>query len=150
MRLGEIMTASVKTVSSADSAEDAFQRMRLHRIHHLVVMDGKAVAGVVSDRDLGSAGGVAARRNRTVGDLMTRDVATGTPRMTERQAANLLRGRSIGCLPVMDGGKLVGIVTITDLLEIVGEVTRRASTDARWKPVRRMGKWPRVSRTTGR
>ncbi len=148
MRLGEIMTGSVKTISPADSAEDAFRRMRLHRIHHLVVMDGNAVAGIVSDRDLGGTGGAAVRRNRTVGELMTRDVATGTPRMTERQAANLLRGRSIGCLPVMDGSKLVGIVTITDLLEIVGEVTRRASTDARWKPVRRMGKWPRVSRRT--
>jgi acetoin utilization protein AcuB len=148
MRLGEIMTASVKTVSPADSAEEAFQRMRLHRIHHLVVMEGRAVAGIVSDRDLGSAGGAALRRNRTVNDLMSRSVATGTPHMTERQAANLLRGRSIGCLPVVDGGKLVGIVTITDLLEIVGEVTRRASTDARWKPVRRMGRWPRVSDRT--
>ncbi len=145
MRLGEIMTASVKTVSAADSAEGAFQTMRLHRIHHLVVMDGKIVAGVVSERDLGGAGGASVRRNRTVRDLMTEEVAIGTPHMTARQAANLLRGRSIGCLPVMDGGKLVGIVTITDLLEIIGEVTRRASTDARWKPVRRMGRWPRVS-----
>jgi len=76
---------------------------------------------------------------------MTGDVAAATPQMTERQAANLLRGRSIGCLPVLDDGKLVGIVTITDLLEILGEVIRRASTDARWKPVRRMGRWPRVA-----
>ncbi len=151
MRLGEIMTTPIKTVSPADSAEAAHQLMRLHRIHHLVVMEGKEVVGVVSDRDLGGARGGAVRRSCTVGDLMTRDVATGTPQTTERQAANLLRGRSIGCLPVLDNGKLVGIVTITDLLEILGEVVRRASTDARWKPVRRMGKWPRVAdRTSGR
>jgi CBS-domain-containing membrane protein len=63
-----------------------------------------------------------------------------------KEAANLLRGRSIGCLPILEKRRLVGIVTTTDLLELVGEVTRRASTDARWKPVRRMGRWPRVSR----
>jgi acetoin utilization protein AcuB len=145
MRLGEIMTTSVKTVSPRDSAEDAFQLMRLHRVHHLVVMEGKKVAGVISDRDLGGARGASLRRDRAVEELMTGDVAAATPQMTERQAANLLRGRSIGCLPVLDDGKLVGIVTITDLLEILGEVIRRASTDARWKPVRRMGRWPRVA-----
>jgi acetoin utilization protein AcuB len=150
MRLGEIMTTSVKTVSPADSAEDAFQLMKLRRIHHLVVMEGKEVVGVVSDRDLGGARGATVRRSRAVGDLMTREVAIGAPHMTERQAANLLRGRSIGCLPVLDDGRLVGIVTITDLLEILGEVVRRASTDARWKPVRRMGKWPRVADRTRR
>jgi CBS-domain-containing membrane protein len=63
---------------------------------------------------------------------------------TIRQAANLLRGRTIGCLPVMEDSKLVGIVTVTDLLELVGEVIRKASTDARWKPTRRMGRWPRT------
>jgi hypothetical protein len=47
----------------------------------------------------------------------------------------------------MEGSKLVGIVTLTDLLELVGNVTRKASTDARWKPVRRMGKWPRYVET---
>ncbi len=150
MRLGEIMASSVKSVAPTDTAEDAFSLMRLHRIHHLVVLEGKAVVGVISDRDLGGARGASLRRNRTVGELMTRDVATATPQTTERQAANLLRGHSIGCLPVLDGGKLVGIVTITDLLEILGEVVRRASTDARWKPVRRMGKWPRVAERTTR
>jgi len=40
--------------------------------------------------------------------------------MTLRQAANLLRGRTIGCLPVVEGGELVGILTTTDLLELIG------------------------------
>lgn len=73
---------------------------------------------------------------------MVREVATASPETTIRQAANMLRGRTIGCLPVVEDSKLVGIVTVTDLLDLVGEVIRKASTDARWKPVRRMGRWP--------
>lgn len=143
MRLGEIMTRDVKTAGPGESAEDAYRRMRLHRIRHLVVMEGKRVVGIVSERDLGASRGTALRTGRTVEELMARDVATATPETTIRQAANMLRGRTIGCLPVMESSKLVGIVTVTDLLDLVGQVLRKASTDARWKPVRRMGRWPR-------
>lgn len=143
MRLGEIMTREVKTAGSQESAEDAYRRMRLNRIRHLVVMEGKRVAGIVSERDLGGSRGATLRAGQTVGDLMVRDVVIAEPGTTIRQAANLLRGRTIGCLPVVEGSRLVGIVTVTDLLELVGEVIRKASTDARWKPVRRMGRWPR-------
>ncbi len=143
MRLGEIMTREVKTADPRESAEDAYRRMRLHRIRHLVVMEGKRVVGIISERDLGGSRGTALRTGQTVEELMARDVATAAPETTIRQAANMLRGRTIGCLPVMESSKLVGIVTVTDLLELVGEVVRKASTDARWKPVRRMGRWPR-------
>ncbi len=147
MRLGEIMTREVKTVAPRESADAAYQRMRLNRIRHLVVVEGKRVLGIVSERDLGGSRGAANRSGRTVEDFMSRDVATASPETTIRQAANLLRGRTIGCLPVMDDSKLVGIVTVTDLLDLVGEVIRKASTDARWKPVRRMGRWPRSVET---
>ncbi|WP_248360583.1 CBS domain-containing protein [Anaeromyxobacter oryzae] len=133
----------MKTAAPTESAEDAYRRMRLHRIRHLVVMEGKHVIGILSERDLGGSRGTTLRTGRTVGDLMARDVATAKAETTIRQAANMLRGRTIGCLPVMEDSKLVGIVTVTDLLELVGEVIRKASTDARWKPVRRMGRWPR-------
>jgi len=143
MRLGEIMTRDVKTAAPVESAEDGYRRMRLHRIRHLVVMEGKRVVGIVSERDLGGSRGAGLRTGRTVEELMARDVATASPGTTVRQAANMLRGRTIGCLPVMEAAKLVGIVTVTDLLELVGEAFGKASTDARWKPVRRMGRWPR-------
>jgi acetoin utilization protein AcuB len=143
MRLGEMMTRDVKTADPRESAEDAYRRMRLHRIRHLVVMEGKRVVGIISERDLGGSRGTALRTGQTVEELMARDVATAAPETTIRQAANMLRGRTIGCLPVMESSKLVGIVTVTDLLELVGDVLRKASTDARWKPVRRMGRWPR-------
>ena len=51
---------------------------------------------------------------------MTTPVVTATPTMTVRQAANLMRGRSIGCLVVVRAGRPIGIVTVSDLLELMG------------------------------
>jgi acetoin utilization protein AcuB len=145
MRVGEIMTHAVKTVGPREPAHLAFEAMQRLHVHHLVVMEGKQVLGVVSERDLGGRSGMPVREGHTVGELMTRDVVVASEGTTVRQAANLLRGRNIGCLPVVEGGRLVGIVTVTDLLELVSSSVRRASTDARWKPVRRMGRWPRTA-----
>ncbi len=120
MRLMEIMTTDVKTASPSDDAEEAFQRMRNQRIRHLVVVDGRQVVGVLSERDVGGARGSAARIGRTVGELMSGQAVSASPTTTIRQAANLLRARTIGCLPILDDGKLVGIVTLTDLRELLG------------------------------
>lgn len=127
MRVEEFMTRRVETVSANESAEAALRRMRTKRIRHLVVMRGKELVGVVSDRDVGFAS------DRTVGDVMTAHVVSATTDMTIRKAANLLRGRSIGCLPVMEDGDLVGIVTTTDLLERIGRGAERpVSRGKRW------------------
>lgn len=120
MRLQEIMTSPVETMQIDQPAEDAFQRMKANRIHHVVIMEGRQVVGVLSDRDLGSTRGASVRAGKTVGDLMGSPVVTAETRTTVREAANKLRGRVIGCLPVMSGKQLVGIVTISDLLDLIG------------------------------
>src|SRR5688572_2105038 len=71
MRVRELMTEGVQTVSPGESAEDAFSLMRGRRIHHLVVTRGRDVVGVLSDRDAGGRAGAAVRRTRTVSELMT-------------------------------------------------------------------------------
>lgn len=127
MRVAEAMTRRVETVSANESAASALRRMRSARIHHLVVMRGRELAGVVSDRDVGFA------KDRSVGDVMTTHAVSATPGMTLRRAANLLRGRSIGCLPVIEDGRLVGILTITDVLELIGRGSERpVSKGKRW------------------
>ena len=123
MRLRDIMHTKVETVTPRDSAAVALERMRRSRIRHLVVQDGKKVVGVLSDRDVAGMGSL--RQVETVEDLMTSPAVTCTPRLTLRQAANLLRGHTMGCLPVLDEGKLVGIVTTQDLLEAIGAGTER-------------------------
>ena len=133
MRVQDLMTKAVETVSQRTSAEVAFERMRLKRIHHLAVMDGTQLAGVVSDRDMGGRQGASLRKDRTVADLMTRPVVNVQPTTPIRKAANLMRGRSIGCLIVTDKSRVVGIVTAADLLELLGRgADRSIERSKRW------------------
>lgn len=121
MRLKEIMSTDVKTVNPNESAAVAWRRMRSFRIRHLVVVEQDAVVGVISERDLGGAKGEDVRDGKLVNELMSPQVTTATPETTVRRAANQMRGSSIGCLPVLAGSKLVGVVTIADLLDVVAE-----------------------------
>lgn len=131
MRVQDVMTRRVESVSAEGSAEGALQQMRFKRIRHLVATRDGKVVGVVSNHDLESLG--SSRQVQTVADVMTSPAVIAAPEMTLRKAANLLRGRTIGCLPVMDEGKLVGILTITDVLELIGRgVDRPAKTGKRW------------------
>jgi acetoin utilization protein AcuB len=131
MRLREIMHTKVETVSPRESAAVAFERMRRSKIRHLVVQDGKTIVGVLSDRDVAGMGSL--RQVETVEDVMTSPAITCSPDLTLRQAANLLRGRTMGCLPVLENRKLVGIVTSTDLLEMIGAgLERPVSKTRRW------------------
>ncbi len=120
MRVQDVMTDQVLTVSPGIAAEDAWNTMRMRRIHHLVVTRAGRIVGLLSDRDVGGDKGTLTRANRTAADLMTAKVLTVPPTMPIRKAANLMRGRSIGCLVVVDGARIVGIVTVADLLELIG------------------------------
>jgi len=131
MRLRDIMHTRVETISPRESAAVAFERMRRARIRHLVVQDGKKVVGVLSDRDLAGMGSL--RQVETVKDVMSSPAVSCSPDLTVRQAANLLRGRTMGCLPILEDGKIVGIVTTTDLLETIGAgIERPVPKTRRW------------------
>jgi CBS domain-containing protein len=120
MRVQDVMSENLKTIAPTATAEDAWNTMRFNRIHHLVVTRGRRVVGVLSDRDAGGRRGASVRANSMVADLMTAAPVTVEPTMTVRQAANVMRGRSIGCLVVVESGHVIGIVTVSDLLELVG------------------------------
>src|SRR5690606_21700338 len=91
-------------------------------IRHLVVMDHAGLAGVISERDLGGRTGAARRTNRRLQDLMSARVASVAPDTDLRDAAEVMREKLIGSLPVLDGDELVGIVTATDVFEALGSV----------------------------
>ena len=120
MHVQDVMTDRVHTVSPGIAAEDAWNMMRMRRIHHLVVTQPNRIVGLLSDRDVGGAKGALIRENRTVADLMTPKVLTVSPTTPVRKAANMMRGRSVGCLVVADGARIVGIITVADLLELIG------------------------------
>lgn len=130
MRLSEIMRTRIVTIGPDDTASAAWTRMRRRGIRHLVVVDGTQLVGVVSERDLGGRTGDEVRAGRRVRDLMTSRVASAGPETTLPDAADLMRARLIGSLPVLDGDRLVGIVTATDVFEALGRGARASLSRA--------------------
>lgn len=139
MRIGDVMTKRVETIEPSAGADAAYERMRLRRIRHLVVMEDRGVVGVISERDLGGKNGEGVRAGRTVAELMTRGVAVAGPLETVRAAANRMRGGSIGCLPVVDEGRVVGILTVSDVLELVGRGAEKPVEMTQRRVLRRRG-----------
>ena len=134
MRVSEFMNRDVETIEERVPASDAAERMRAARIRHLVVVRGREIRGVLSDRDVAGAG------DGPVGGLMVEDPVTAAPDDTLRRAANLLRGNRVGCLPVVDGkGKVVGIVTTTDILDLVGRGAERTVAESTRRSLSRRG-----------
>ena len=136
MRLQDFMSRDVETTTAKDTIETAYQKMKLNGIRHLVVMEGNTVVGILSERDLSNLS-ERERENQTVQGVMEIRVATASPDTTVREAANLMRGRTIGCLPVLENHKLVGIVTTTDLLDLLGQGIERITPDTSQRLVNR-------------
>lgn len=118
MRVQDIMGRSVETIAPSDSLVFANELMWRKGIHHLVVMEGKHVVGVLSDTDLGGPHAVDLPDNLHVADKMAADVISTTPDTTVDRVINIFKGRNIHCLPVLDGETLVGIVTSTDVINL--------------------------------
>ena len=120
------MNRPVVTVKPLDSIRHAREIMEQRRINQLpVVVDGRLV-GIVTDRDLRDAfpsvfderrNGHAHPDSIPVGDVMTTNVLTVGPAADVRMAARLMRGERIGALPVVEAGRLVGILTRSDVLD---------------------------------
>lgn len=121
MRVQDVMTRNVKTVSPGTTADTAWTTMQNARIHHLVVTDNNGIVGLISDRDVGSRRGSAVREGRTVADLMSDRVVTVAPTDTIRKAANKMRGRTLGCVVIAEKGRPIGILTTADLLDLIGQ-----------------------------
>ena len=113
------MSSPVHTVAPTTLAAEAVALMRQHRIRHLPVTDADRVVGVVTDRDLRGVDLAA-----PVSALMSRPVHVVSPLTDIDRAARLLFDRRIGCLPVVEEGKLVGMLTQTDAVAALVEVVR--------------------------
>lgn len=129
MRLEKLMHVSVFSVSPQDSLDKAICLMDEHRIHHLPVVDGGHVVGMISDRDLLLSVGWKLECERKpdvdsgfvgascVGHIMSRPVLYLSPENERHTAANLMAGGKFHALPLVSGRRLMGIVTSTDLLK---------------------------------
>ena len=130
MRLAEIMKHEVITVGPEDTIEHARTLLSRHRIRHLPVLDGHSVIGVVSDRDLQLASLAEMEEDderfasQPIERVMTAPAVTLGPNDTVREAANIMRGRKLDCIPVVEKHRIVGIVTSSDLLELLSRTPK--------------------------
>jgi CBS domain-containing protein len=125
------MTRDVVTLERNDKLLVADDLMRLGRIRHLPVVDEEGrLAGIVSQRDLFHSGlikalgyGSHAQRQAldmvVVKEAMRSEVVTTTPDAPLRDAARLMLERKIGCLVVLDGQQIAGILTESDFVKLV-------------------------------
>jgi len=127
MTVGKVMSPTPVVVEPKAPLREVCRLMAEHRIRHVPVISADGLVGVISDRDVrealpspigpdGAAEYAAAMDHIAVWKVMAEQVITVTPRTPLAQAAHLLADRKIGCLPVIEAGRLVGIVTETDVL----------------------------------
>jgi acetoin utilization protein AcuB len=109
------MTKNPKTISPDEFLSAGLLKMQEGGFRRLpVLQDGKLI-GIITDRDLREHGQLLERtKTRSV---MTKDLLTVTPRATLEQAAKLMLSHKISGLPVTDAGRLVGIITTSDILQ---------------------------------
>ncbi len=132
MKVKDVMTPKVVTVAKGEPIRTAWLLMEKHNFHHLPIVDGNKLVGMLSDKDLYKAlpsieeikdHAKLARILDTVkvDEVMTPKVKAVGPDMDVRQAARLFVENRFGCFPVVLEGKLVGILTTTDLLRYIVE-----------------------------
>jgi len=127
LSLDVIMSTELVTAAPADSLATVRTLMQDHRIHHVPVVDAdRNLVGLVTLTDVLAATDSILRDEDSrlrdaeirVEDIMVRDVATIDEHASLRQAALFLEKHRIGCLPVVTGGNLRGIVTDTDFVSV--------------------------------
>ena len=114
MKTEDVMTTKVITVTEKQTKQQAARLLAQHRISGLpVVNDDNMVVGVVTEYD------VISKEGRTVGDIMTRGVISVTPDTDLEEVSHILVHERIKRLPVLDQGRLLGIVSRADLVREV-------------------------------
>lgn len=133
MRVGDVMTTGVTTVDPGDTLDFAENLMAVERVRHLPVVEDDVLVGLLSHRDILGAS-VSSLRNPTdeeddrakrhshVRDAMRTSVETVNPDTDLVRAADTMLAQKVGSLPVVEGKRLVGIVTESDFVRIVRDL----------------------------
>lgn len=130
MLVNDIMQRDVVTVTPDTRLPQVLRLLQPRGFRHVPVVEHETLVGIISDRDVkqamaslagAGAGGVEVERARerlAASEIMGRTVTTVGPMDTVEEAARLMAMQKISALPVTEGGRLVGIVTETDLLAL--------------------------------
>jgi CBS domain-containing protein len=129
----DVMQTSVVTISASDRLSTVEDIMTLGRVRHMPVVHAGKLVGVVSERDLlrASLSNLSGHRHDErraflhvveIARVMSTPPIVVTPEATVNEAAHIMAEKKIGCLPVVDGDELVGMITETDILHLVAGV----------------------------
>jgi signal-transduction protein with cAMP-binding, CBS, and nucleotidyltransferase domain len=129
-RLRDVMTADPSAVAEAATIQDAARIMRDHDIGDVIVTSNGSIVGIVTDRDI-VVRAIADGRGgtTTVGSICSDEVQTLEADDPVALAAALMRERHIRRIPIVEGGQLVGVVSLGDLAEekdpesVLGEIS---------------------------
>jgi len=128
MEVSKWMTKSMITIKPKDTLRHARERLAKYRINQIPVVINDKLVGIVTDRDVRDAYPSSLRLfygkdidefgdSHIVEEVMTYNVMAISPQTSLREAAQRLRRQRFGALPVVENGKLVGIITRNDLLD---------------------------------
>lgn len=117
----EAKGTTVHAIGPRDTVYDAIARMNEHRVGALVVMDGEHLVGIVSERDYTRKIALLGRASKEtkVDEIMTTDVITVTPRTSLAECLHIVTRHSIRHLPVLEGARVAGLISIGDLVRAV-------------------------------
>jgi CBS domain-containing protein len=124
MQVGEIMHTDVKTAGAEDTFADVAKIMRSNGISSVVVLEGgKKLAGIVTERDIVNlvAAGGDPHSVKVVHGMTRRDLTTISPKTDIAEAAEVMASRNIRHLPVIERGRVAGIISIRDLTRWAAE-----------------------------
>jgi acetoin utilization protein AcuB len=143
-RVKSVMHEKIVTVSADDSLDTVDDIMNLGHVRHLPVVKAGELVGVVSHRDLlraslSSISNVGLGEKKAflnsirIKEVMSRRLVTIGPNASVQEAAEIMADERIGCLPVVEDGRLTGMITETDLLRYFAETgrARRAKRSTR-------------------
>ncbi len=139
MNVSEVMTKDIITCSPQDTLSQAAQKMAGGDFGSCPVVENGRLVGIITDRDI-TVRAVAKGLDpgsKHVGELMTTDPITGTPDMSLEEACRLMADNQIRRLPIVEAGRLVGMVAQADLAidleedEMVADVVAKISLPAR-------------------
>ncbi|MDH4111055.1 MAG: CBS domain-containing protein [Actinomycetota bacterium] len=123
MQVADVMHTDVKTAETEDTFADVAKTMRTNGISSVVVLEGKKLVGIVTERDIVNlvAAGGDPHTVKVAHGMTRRDLETIGPKMDLTDAAEHMVERNIRHLPVVDRAKVVGIVSIRDLTRWAAE-----------------------------
>jgi CBS domain-containing protein len=139
MRVSDLMEHDVLTLDCNDSLDLVDDLMRLGRIRHMPILSEGQLVGIVSQRDLFRAAISSVLRFRpeaerdwlaqiAVRQVMTTSVFTVTPDASMRSAVELMIAKRIGCVPVVEKGAVVGLLSESDCLRYLAHVLDLSET----------------------